>query len=124
MDDIAPLIRIISDTIEPVDTIWTEFSLVIGLNEKGVPVQNFGYAYQPDLLPVAIVADDFAFEDALKSFVASRFPDGTIPARILIQFNINSKRYNVVFEENDKARWQVTPLNLDEIQKTLKPGLG
>ena len=42
------------------------------------------------------------------------------PAKILVQFDRSSGKYEVTFEDDDVTRWKVTPANIDQIGEELR----
>lgn len=123
MSNNVDLIRAIAETLEPENLDWVTFSLVVRLDEEGVPVQHYGYAFDHSGRPTAVVADDFVFEKPLLAYLNQKYPDGKFPVKMLIQFDRNTGRFNIEFEDKDPARWQVTPANIDRIREELRPKL-
>jgi hypothetical protein len=41
--------------------------------------------------------------------------------KILVQFDRDSGKYEVTFEDDDASRWKVTPANIDQISEELRP---
>jgi len=124
MDEIEPLISAIIQTIDPEDTVWEEFSLVIDVKENGSSWGNFGYAFNGNEEPDAITANTFEFTGPLKAYLIARGASQPYPVRVLVQFNRDSGKYNVELEDTDTTRWQVTPGNLDRLREELRPNLG
>ena len=46
------------------------------------------------------------------------------PLKILVQFDRDSGRYDLTFEDDDASRWKVTPANIDQISAELRPDFG
>ncbi len=43
------------------------------------------------------------------------------PLTLLVQFDRESGRYEVTFEDLDSSRWKVTPANVQQISVELRP---
>ena len=43
---------------------------------------------------------------------------------VLVQVDRHSGTYEVTFEEEDAARWKVTPANIEVISEELRPRFG
>ncbi|MBP1853424.1 hypothetical protein [Rhizobium halophytocola] len=113
---------ITSDEVEPQN--WEEFSLVIAFEDDRVS-ETYGYSYDANgdweaiaIRPRLVREEAAAYRDWLK-----RENDKAL-IKMLVQFNRSSNGYNVDFEYDNPARWNVTPSNLSEITEKLRRHLG
>ncbi len=103
---------------------WTEFSLVAGLAADGWVNHNFGYSFAAGSGPNAFSAKNRQLQEPLQAYLEGVYLERNYPIRVLLQFNRESGRHAVEFEDSDVGRWQVTPSNLDEAREALRPNLG
>lgn len=110
-----------SDQIEQQN--WETFSLVIAFQDDRVS-ETYGYSYDVEgeweafsIRPRLINAEAGSYRDWVK------IENGNAVIKMLVQFNRVSNRFNVDFEYENRARWSLTPSNLNEITKGLHPQL-
>ena len=49
------------------------------------------------------------------------YPDGKFPVRLLVQFDRETGKYNVDFEDTDETRWRVNPGDIEELPAAVRP---
>ncbi len=103
---------------------WVEYSLVVGLDRSGRVAEIYGFAFDEDRVLTAFSTGLEEIEEPLGARLAELYPDGEFPIRVLVQFNRISGRYHIDFEDDDVARWQVTPDSIFEVREALRPNLG
>jgi len=81
-----------------------------------------GYLYLPDGVIAAVASDPWAVKAAVKAYTDGYYKPGeALPRKILVQFDRTTGKYDITFEENDEARWKVTPRNFRELREELRP---
>jgi hypothetical protein len=59
---------------------------------------------------------------AVEAYLESYYkPEQEPPVKILVQFDRDSGKYEVTFEDDDTSRWKVTPANIEQISEELRP---
>ncbi|TKT79341.1 hypothetical protein [Aquamicrobium sp. LC103] len=104
---------------------WIEASIVFSFEPDGFCSGHFGYAYDAEGMPNPFTIDDIRVEEeaaAYREWLKDGKHEGI--SQMLFQFNRDTRRYNVEFAYGMDPRWRVTPSNIDEIVKALRPGLG
>ncbi len=121
MSEVADLIRAVIASDEEFTGSWDAFSVVIRLNDEGVPSGSNGYLYSGAHDFRAIAADPFDIRPAMAAYLRSVYGDGPRPLKMLIQFDRASGRFNVQFEDKDPKRWAVTPADIHGFIESLRP---
>lgn len=120
---IESVIEVMLETlsIEPPETHWEELGAVIAINAKGNVINNYGYAFSPDGDWHAVTGGSLALRPPVSSYLSELYPDGKYPVRMLVQFNRESGKYSVDFEDTDEGRWAISPSRLEESIEALRP---
>lgn len=121
MSEMADLIGAIVGNHKAFEGPWVTFSVVIGFDEDGDPDNSYGYLYKPDGDFEAITAGLRTVRPAMAAYLRSVYGDGPRPLKMLIQFDRNSGRFNVQFEDKDPKRWAVTPADIHGFIESLRP---
>lgn len=101
---------------------WASLALVFGINDQGMPVESYGYAFVADGPPMATSVKPRLIKEAFIDYLRSVYTDDQQPpVKLLIQFDSISGRYEVTFEDNDRNRWAVTPRTLSTVREELRP---
>lgn len=104
---------------------WVEVSAVFGMDDEGGVSESHGYAYDREGHPQAAAFLYDPVERAVARYSEWLRKDRDRPIlRMLFQFNRESLKVNAEFEYEDRARWQVTPANIDTMVVALRPRLG
>ena len=104
---------------------WESFALVIGVRPDGRYSDSYGFAYGSSGWVRPVSADPDVVRDPLVAFMKDRYPDAaTMPVKVLFQLRLSDGAYDVTFEDSDRTRWQVTPLNYAQVPAELKPNFG
>ncbi|NYG59320.1 hypothetical protein BJ980_002243 [Nocardioides daedukensis] len=81
-----------------------------------------GFLYSPDGTISAVACRPTRVLPAVDAYVRSKYSAGDAPAlKMLVRFDRTAGQYEVLFEESDEKRWQITPDNLNEIHADLRP---
>ena len=121
MSEISDLIQTIIMNDAGFEGPWDAFSVVIGFDVEGDADNSYGYLYKPDGDFEAISADLFAIEAPMGAYLRSVYEDGPYPLKLLLQFDRNSGRFNIDFEDKNPNRWVVTPADIYGFIESLRP---
>ncbi|TDK31271.1 hypothetical protein E2F50_20230 [Rhizobium deserti] len=120
---VGDLVAVIMNSSEIEQQNWEEFSLVIAYDDDGVS-ETYGYSYDTNgeweaiaVRPRLVRQEAGAYRDWLKQENDKAF------IKMLLQFNRSNNGFNVDLEYENPARWSVTPSNLGEMTKELRPQL-
>ncbi|MFI8631765.1 hypothetical protein ACIGEP_04105 [Microbacterium sp. NPDC077663] len=123
-DPTADLIRALVTHMQGAPDDWKSLAMVISLG-GGRLSETSGYAYSPDGTVSAIASRPSQIKPAVDAYLADRYPEGAaLPAKFLVQFDRDTKAYEITFEDTDPMRWKVTPDTFEAVQQELKPTLG
>ena len=121
MSEVSQLVKVIAQGDDAFNGNWTSFSLLIGLDGDGDPHNAYGYLYKPDGDFEAISTNLFAIELPVMAYLKSVYGKGPYPIKFLIQFDRNSGRFNIEFEDKNPNRWAVTPADIHGFIESLRP---
>ena len=101
---------------------WESFALVIDVRADGTYASSHGFAYGGlDWVRPVSVDPDFV-RDPLLAFMRDRYAgDDVMPVKVLFQLRLSDGSYDLTFEDSDRSRWQVTPLNFVDVRTELRP---
>ncbi len=120
-DVTADLIRALIENMKGARDDWASLAMVIDLRARRISGTH-GYAYSPDGTTSAVASRPSGVAPAVEAYLDSYYaPDQEPPVKILVQFDRSSGKYEVTFEDDDVARWKVTPANIDQISEELRP---
>lgn len=120
-DVTADLIRALIENMQGARDDWASLAMVIDLRNGRISGTH-GYAYSPDGSVSAVASRPSGVTPAVEAYLASHYrPDQEPPVKILVQFDRDSGKYEVTFEDDDAARWKVTPANIEQISQELRP---
>lgn len=120
-DVTADLIRALVENMRGARDDWASLAIVIDLSARRISGTH-GYAYSPDGSTSAVASRPSGIAPAVEAYLDSRYtPDQEPPAKILVQFDRSSGKYEVTFEDDDVTRWKVTPANIEQISEELRP---
>jgi hypothetical protein len=120
---VASLVRAIIESGELKQNEWQEFSLVCSFAPSGIN-QSYGYSYSADGNWEAFSVRPRLIREQADSYRQWLSADKDQPIiKLLLQFNRESRDFNIDLEYDDQARWQVTPNNLDRVIEALRPNL-
>ena len=95
--------------------------MVLGFDNEKVN-SAFGFVYDAEGIDTGVTASPFELRSAVKEFTDDRYRAGeTLPVGLLLQFDRESGRFEVTFEDTDRDRWKVIPANFDSIADDLRP---
>ena len=125
MSTVSPIIEKVVQELQSRDVEWTEFAVVWGIDATGKANDGWGYWFTAkDGDPQAFSVAPWDIDESLTPYLSELYSDGNYPIRMLAQFNRDTGRYNIEFEDTDTTRWQITPANLDQAREALRPNLG
>ncbi|WP_404437442.1 hypothetical protein LG322_02200 [Microbacterium aerolatum] len=118
------LIRAIVENLRRADDEWESLAMVIELSDGRVS-GTYGYTYGPADRVGATSARPSTIEQEATAYLNGYFKAGEPwPVKLLVQFDRTKREYEIVFEDTDASRWNVSPSNLDEIRQELRPKFG
>ena len=120
----SPIEEIIKTTIEYDEQFgsdWASFSLVIRLDEDGLPNGTNGYLYKADGDFEAISVKPRLLRPSVMPYLKDIYGDDKLPIKMLVQFDRLSGRYKTEFEDKDDSRWRVRPADIDGYIEELRP---
>ncbi|MCY1399813.1 hypothetical protein D3C76_279320 [compost metagenome] len=124
MGDIVRSVLGSDSFLEGITGEWSEFSLVVTVDDPDRCSQCYGYAYSDSGDWYAATPKVRDIENSVISYREALRADYEVGfKKILFQFNKKTRRVNVQFEFEDSDRWKITPSNLDEMIATLRPNL-
>lgn len=122
-DVTADLIRALIENMKGARDDWASLSMVIEFGGRRISGTR-GYAYSPDGTISAVASRPSGIAPAVEAYLANTYqPEQEPPLKILVQFDRSSGKYEVTFEDDDAARWRVTPANIEQISQELRPSL-
>jgi hypothetical protein len=122
--ELENLIKVLADAVSTKNPNWTSFSIIMGLNKDGVVFENYGYSYEDSGPPISTSTSSRNLREVLGSYLATVYrPDQHLPIKVLVQFDRESLRYNVEYEDHDKDRWAVNPRTIKTVREELRPKL-
>jgi hypothetical protein len=122
-DPVVALIRDLIANLHGAPDDWASFSMVIGLS-GGRLSGTHGYTYAADGAMTPTSSRPSGIRPALEAFLDDRFgPDGVLPVKMLVQYDRDTQRYEVTFEDTDASRWMVTPANVEKVPEQIRPNL-
>lgn len=121
MSTVSELISAIIKSDDNFNGGWDLLALTIGLNKKGVPDQSSGYLYIGEQDFRAVAADPFEIRPVMSSYLNEIYGEGPYPIKLLLQFDRNSGRFNIDFEDKNPNRWAVTPADIHGFIESLRP---
>ena len=71
----------------------------------------------------SVGVDPYQVRAAVRTWTDS-YRDTRPPVAVLLQFERDTGRYELTFEDSDPSRWKVTPANFETIADDLRPRLG
>jgi hypothetical protein len=117
----ADLIRALIENMKGARDDWASLAMVIDLSGGRISGTH-GYAYSPDGTVSAVASRPSGVRPAVEAYLESYYkPEQEPPVKILVQFDRDSGKYEVTFEDEDASRWKVTPANIDQISDELRP---
>ena len=120
-DVTADLIRALVENMKGARDDWVALAMVIDLS-RGRISGTHGYAYSPDGTISAVASRPSGIRPAVEAHLESYDKPGQAPpVKILMQFDRDTGKYQVTFEDDDAARWKVTPANIEQISEDLRP---
>lgn len=122
-DATTDLIRALIENMRGAGDDWSSLAMVIEISGGRVSGTH-GYAYSPDGTASAVASRPSGIKPAVDALLESGYQPGAVPLKILVQFDRDSGRYDLTFENEDASRWKVTPANIDQISEALRPNLG
>lgn len=105
---------------------WESMSVIIDTeNDEEAPVAGTeGFLYSADAFLGAAGVSALKIESAVWNYMSELYAaDDRWPVRLLVQFNRVSGRYQVLVEETDVNRWEMTPDTIHEVREELRPRL-
>lgn len=72
-------------------------------------------------LSYAVSAKTWDLRQPLSAYLGGLYPDGKFPVRVLVQFDRETGKYNVDFEDTYETRWRVNPGNIEEMPSAVRP---
>ncbi|HRK42804.1 MAG TPA: hypothetical protein PLH11_07175 [Gemmobacter sp.] len=121
MSNISELISAIVKSDNDFSGRWDLLALVIRLNEKGVPTGSSGYLYIGEHDFRSVAAGPFEIRPAMSLYLNEIYGEGPYPIKLLLQFDRNSGRFNIEFEDKNPNRWAVTPADIHGFIESLRP---
>ena len=123
-DATTDLIRALIENMRGAGDDWSSLAMVIDLSGGRVSGTH-GYTYSPDGTASAVASRPSGIKPALDALRESNYKPGQEPPlKILVQFDRDSGRYDLTFEDDDASRWKVTAANIDQISAELRPDFG
>ena len=120
----SDLIRALIENLRGAREDWASLAMVIDLRAGRVSGTH-GYAYSPDGTVSAVASRPSGIGPAVAAHLqSSERPEQEPPLAILVQLDRVSGTYVMTFEDDDPARWKVTPANLEQISQELRPTFG
>ena len=120
-DVTVDLIRALIENMKGAPDDWASLAIVLDLSGGRISGTQ-GYAYSPDGTSSAVASRPSGIAPAVGSYLGSHYPPKQEPPlKILVQFDRDSGKYEVTFEDDDAARWKVTPANIEQISEPLRP---
>lgn len=102
---------------------WESASYVIEIDTGYLSCSGSTYGPGDTISPVS--ARPTAIEESLDAYLASHVsPDSARPVSLLVQLDRASGMYEITFEDTDRSRWKVTPMNFREMREELRPRFG
>ena len=120
-DSATALIRALTDNLQQAPEEWTSLSMVLGFDNEKVN-SAFGFVFDAEGIDTGVTASPYELRSAVKEFTDDRYRAGeALPVGLLLQFDRESGRFEVTFEDTDRDRWKVIPANFDSIADDLRP---
>ena len=120
-DVTVDLIRALIEHMKGARDDWASLAMVIDLRGGRISGTH-GYAYSPDGTTSAVASRPSGIAPAVEAYLGSHHtPKQEPPLKILVQFDRDSGKYEVTFEDDDASRWKVTPANIEQISEALRP---
>ena len=99
---------------------WESLSIVLVLGDGYRSASGYAYASDGSVSPVA--CGWRSIQAAVNAYLGSCFgPGERLPAKILVQLERSTGRYEVTFEESDEERWKTRPSNFRQMRQALRP---
>ncbi|MFT3799269.1 hypothetical protein [Microbacterium sp.] len=118
---VVDLVRSLIDHMRGAPAEWDAFAIVIDFDGERV-AGTHGYTYSADGSTDPVASNPRQVKPYALAFLASRYaPGATPPVGLLVQFDRTNGQYEVTFEDTDRARWKVTPANIDTMADTIRP---
>ena len=100
---------------------WRMLSMIIDLDGKRF-AGTHGYVYAADGTPTPTSCSGFTLKKTVTAFLESKYSgNAEYPVAVLVQYDKVSGRYAFTFEDTDKSRWKVNPLNFKEMPEKVRP---
>lgn len=99
---------------------WESLAIVLVLGEGYRSASGYAYASDGSVSPVA--CGWRSIQASVNAYLGHHYEPGErLPAKVLVQLERSTGRYEVTFEDSDEERWKTRPSNFREMRQQLRP---